>query len=376
MIRLAKRLAAGILTAMILVTNYSFSLSASSVETVSDTYTVFENESADEESGSSTGETPDEPGDPSTGETPSKPYQAPSGATIYYRTRARKKKFEKKYKSQGALSGSVGKARTLDSFQVKISSSTPGQVKYRAHIYKRGWTSYKTQGKTAGRKNGKLDQIQIYLTGELAKKYDIYYRVKIRITNGWMDWAKNGESAGAIHYARFIEAIQVVLTEKGAGSPGNLGNIAPQREGALLTANHIMKAMTEKAQSMSSITKWLILCDTGNYFAGVFKGSQGNWKMVRFIYIGVGKAKTPTKKGKFRLRKKKKNLYGYGVRCLYACSFKGAYYFHSIPYYYDGKTVFSPVLGKQISHGCVRMATDDAKYIYKKVPLKTSVWVY
>ena len=119
-----------------------------------------------------------------------------------------------------------------------------------------------------------------------------------------------------------------------------------------------------------------IVCITNNFFAAVFKGSKGNWKLTRFIYIGVGKTSTPTKKGSFALRKKRKNLYGCGVRCKYASSFKGAYYFHSIPYYYDGKKVFSPVLGKRISHGCVRMATDDAKYIYKKVPLKTKVVVY
>ena len=140
--------------------------------------------------------------------------------------------------------------------------------------------------------------------------------------------------------------------------------------------NEIKEAMTEKAQSMTSKTKWLILCDTKNYFVGVFKGSQGNWKMVRFIYVAVGKPSTPTKKGTFRLRKKKKKFFATNVRCKYCSSFKGSYYFHSWPYYWNGKKVYSPVLGKQVSHGCVRMATDDAKYIYKKVPLKTKVVVY
>ena len=69
-------------------------------------------------------------------------------------------------------------------------------------------------------------------------------------------------------------------------------------------------------------------------------------------------------------------LKGCPLRCKWCSSFKGSYYFHSWPYYWNGKKVYSPVLGKQVSHGCVRMATDDAKYIYKKVPLKTKVWVY
>ena len=465
MIRFAKKIMAGILTALLLVSNYTFNMSASSVEPVQDPYAVFEDVSADEEDdssedgtpaetaapaaketqketpkssndetpaepdksapdedpaeapagdtgkadadetpadqgGSSTGETPaepgtpstgdtttepgtpsteetpTEPGDPSTGEDPAKPFTAPAGATLTYRTRARYKKWEKKYKPQGNLSGSVNKKRTLEAVQMKLKSSVSGKIQYRVHTYKYGWSAYKTNGKTAGRKGGKLDQIQIRLTGELAKKYDIYYRVRVRTDNGWTNWAKNGESAGAIHYARFIEALQVVLTEKDAGAPGDVANIKSDREGPLITAYDIKEAMTEKAQSLTSKTKWLILCDTSNYFVGVFKGSQGNWKMVRFIYVAVGKPSTPTKKGTFYIRKKKKKFFADVVRCKWCSSFKGSYYFHSWPYYWNGKKVYSPVLGKGVSHGCVRMATDDAKYIYKKVPLKSKVVVY
>ena len=475
MINLAKKIMAGTLTAMLLVSNYSFNMSASSVEPVSDTYTVLEDESLDEpeedtkdetkeepaatsaketpaktpkaasddtaddpdkssadkaqadpakssddetpaDSGTpandgeqngegtpsadetpaepaapSTGgtenppasETPVEPGqpgepeNPSTGETPSEPYKAPEGATLSYRTRARnKKKWEKKYKSQSNIAGSINKKKTLEAIQMKLKSSTSGKLQYRVHMYKRGWSGYKTNGKTAGRKGAKLNQIQIRLTGQLAEKYDVYYRVHVRMTDGWTNWAKNGESAGAAHYARFIEAIQVVLTEKDAGMPGDVLNIKSEREEALINANDIKQAMTEKAQSMTSKTKWLILCDTKNYFAAVFKGSQGNWKMVRFIYVAVGKPSTPTKKGTFYVRKKKKKFFATNVRCKYCTSFKGSYYFHSWPYYWNGKKVYSPVLGKQVSHGCVRMATDDAKYIYKKVPLKSKVVVY
>lgn len=330
---------------------------------------------AEQPSDPSTGDNPTNPSDPSTGETP-KPFQAPAGATLTYRTRVRYKKWKEKYKPQGNLAGSVNKKRTLEAVQMKLKSSTPGKIQYRVHTYKYGWSAYKTNGKTAGRKGGKLDQIQIRLTGELAQKYDIYYRVHVRTDNGWTNWAKNGESAGAVHYARFIEGLQVVLTEKDAGYPGDVAKIKSDREGPLITAYDIKEAMTEKAQSLTSKTKWLILCDTSNYFVGVFKGSQGNWKMVRFIYIAVGKPSTPTKKGTFALRKKKKKFFATNVRCKYCSSFKGSYYFHSWPYYWNGKKVYSPVLGKQVSHGCVRMATDDAKYIYKKVPLKTKVWVY
>ena len=42
MINLAKKIMAGTLTAMLLVSNYSFNMSASSIEPVSEPYTVLE----------------------------------------------------------------------------------------------------------------------------------------------------------------------------------------------------------------------------------------------------------------------------------------------------------------------------------------------
>ena len=41
----------------------------------------------------------------------------------------------------------------------------------------------------------RVEAIQINLTGEMANHYDVYYRVHAE-SYGWLDWAKNGESAG------------------------------------------------------------------------------------------------------------------------------------------------------------------------------------
>ena len=301
-----KKVSVSILTALLLTSFFSFSVSASSDVSVSDSLIVLDDE---------TPENPETPDTPPKSESPTVTFKAPAGATLTYRTRARYKKWEKKYKKQANLSGSIGKKRTLEALQIKIKSSTSGKIQYRTHAYKKGWGAFKTNGKTSGKKGYKLDMIQIRLTGALAEKYDIYYRVHVRTTNGWLDWAKNGETAGVMHYARFIEAIQIVLTEKDAGKPGAVLGIKSQRSSALMTADHIKKAMTEKAQSVSSKTKWLILCDTSNFFAAVFKGSKGNWKLVRFIYVGVGKVKTPTKKGKHPIKGKKKKFFADVVRC-------------------------------------------------------------
>ncbi|MBR1905463.1 MAG: L,D-transpeptidase family protein [Clostridiales bacterium] len=367
-----KKISASILTALLLTSFFSFNVSASSDGTVSSDTAASESLIVLDD------ETPETPENPQNTESPTQPvpFKAPAGATLTYRTRARYRKWEKKYKKQANLSGSVGKKRTLEALQIKLKSSTSGKIQYRTHAYKKGWGAFKTNGKTSGKKGYKLDMIQIRLTGALAEKYDIYYRVHVRTSNGWLDWAKNGEIAGVMHYARFIEAIQIVLTEKGAGKPGAVAGVKSQRSTAVMNADHIKKAMTEKAQGISSKTKWLILCDTSKFFAGVFKGSKGNWKLVRFIYVGVGKAATPTKKGKHPIKGKKKKFFAGAVRCKYCTRYYKNYYFHSVPYYWNGKKVYSPTLGKRISHGCIRMATDDAKYIYKNVPKKSMAYVY
>ena len=54
----------------------------------------------------------------------------------------------------------------------------------------------------------------------MSKKYDIYYRVHAQ-SYGWLGWAKNGEEAGTEGLAKRLEAIQIVMVEKGGNAPGS-----------------------------------------------------------------------------------------------------------------------------------------------------------
>ena len=65
----------------------------------------------------------------------------------------------------------------------------------------------------------RLEAIQIRLTGEMANRYDVYYRVHAQHF-GWMGWAKNGASAGTAGYSYRLEGIQIVLVNKGGSAPG------------------------------------------------------------------------------------------------------------------------------------------------------------
>ena len=70
---------------------------------------------------------------------------------------------------------------------------------------------------TTGQKK-RMEAIQIKLTGEMAKKYDVYYKVHSQ-NYGWLGWAKNGERAGTEGLALRMEGIQVQLVEKGTKAP-------------------------------------------------------------------------------------------------------------------------------------------------------------
>ena len=64
----------------------------------------------------------------------------------------------------------------------------------------------------------RLEAIQIKLTGEMAKKYDVYYRVHAQHF-GWLDWAKNGEESGTAGFGYRLEGMQIVLVKKGESLP-------------------------------------------------------------------------------------------------------------------------------------------------------------
>ena len=54
-------------------------------------------------------------------------------------------------------------------------------------------------------------------------KYDVYYCVHAQ-KYGWLGWAKNGEAAGTEGMALRLEAIKVVIVNKGEAAPGSTSN--------------------------------------------------------------------------------------------------------------------------------------------------------
>ena len=73
-----------------------------------------------------------------------------------------------------------------------------------------------------------MEAVQIQLTGEMAKKYDVYYRAHVQ-TYGWLGWAKNGAKAGTEGMSKRMEGIQIRLVEKGGEAPGSTSGAFKER---------------------------------------------------------------------------------------------------------------------------------------------------
>ncbi|MGN0389688.1 MAG: GH25 family lysozyme [Wujia sp.] len=122
----------------------------------------------------------------------------------------------------GAISGTTGRAKRLESIAIQNMTEFSGNVSYRVHVQTFGWQVWRKNGEPAGTvgQAKRLEAIQIQLSGEIAEHYDIYYRVHAQ-TFGWLDWAKNGEPAGTAGYAKRLEAIQIMLVPKNGAAPGS-----------------------------------------------------------------------------------------------------------------------------------------------------------
>ena len=121
------------------------------------------------------------------------------------------------YVYDGATAGTEGECKRMESIRMKLPSSVNSSIQYRSHVQDIGWEKkWASNGSLSGTTGQckRLEAIQIKLSGDVAKNYDVYYRVHAQ-DYGWLAWAKNGESSGTEGYAKRLEAIEVRLVPKG-----------------------------------------------------------------------------------------------------------------------------------------------------------------
>lgn len=136
-----------------------------------------------------------------------------------------------------------------------------------------------------------------------------------------------------------------------------------------LTSNNINKLNIE------SLTSNLIYVNLKDQITYIYKGSINNWDKIKSFKCstGIESEKTPT--GIFDVRERGAWFFSdkYNQGGKYWVQFYGDYLFHSVPYNKDQSEVVDYTLGVPASHGCIRLKTEDAKWIYDNIESGTKV---
>ena len=128
-----------------------------------------------------------------------------------------------------------------------------------------------------------------------------------------------------------------------------------------------VKTAFVNGKKIKSKTKWLCWVSLDKQRVNVFHKKGGLWELVRTFRCSSGKTSTPTRAGKHKIDFKNRSLRGLA----WFTDIVGGG-FHKWP-----GSINHSIFGKDTaSGGCVRMTNSDAEWIYKHVPVKSTVYVY
>ena len=125
--------------------------------------------------------------------------------------------------NNGSLGGTVGKSTPISNMKLKIGAKgISGGVSYLAHreTYGDEKSAITEENKMSTSLHGvkRMEKVKIWLTGDLADAFDIYYRVHVQ-SFGWLKPVSNGEWTGSSGLCIRIEAIEIQIVPKKSGQP-------------------------------------------------------------------------------------------------------------------------------------------------------------
>lgn len=106
------------------------------------------------------------------------------------------------------------------------------------------------------------------------------------------------------------------------------------------------------------------------YFVGGVK-----WREFK---VSTGKSSMPTPKGEFTIKNKIKKAWSktYGLWMPYWMGLGGSIGIHELPVWPNGYREGESHLGKAVSHGCIRLGTKDAPYLFSRIENGVKVKIY
>ncbi len=126
---------------------------------------------------------------------------------------------------------------------------------------------------------------------------------------------------------------------------------------------------------LDSKTDFFIWVSKKDFTVNVLTGSKGNWEYLTSFPCSIGAPETPTITGVFEYfqYQEKWNYAKYYCAPIMRFAPKG-YAMHSTLIKYDG-TPYDDRLGLEISHGCVRIAPENIRWLADNMPLYTRVYI-
>lgn len=150
------------------------------------------------------------------------------------------------------------------------------------------------------------------------------------------------------------------------------------KQEVITTSSKILQSLTSNninTLNIESLTHNLIYVNLKDQVTYIYKGSMNDWDKIKSFEssTGIESEKTPT--GIFDIRERGTWFFSdkYNQGGKYWVQFYGDYLFHSIPYNKEQSEVVDYTLGVPASHGCIRLKTEDAKWIYDNIESGTKV---
>ncbi len=329
------------------------------------------------------------------------------------------------------LNYGVGNGGFYSNMSLVFNSGLGGSITYTSSINNGGWLGWnyvgELNGATDGNADTRMEAVRISLSMLAGYNYDIYYRVTLD-TIGQLGWAKNGEIAGTLGSGHYITDIEIQLVPKGQPGPesdryrfysvyesrmwrdeagaihyddpnGNdYSGWLDDTESRFYVANSMVLTgwqyidgykyyFREDGRLVQDVDS--IIGKQSSYIIKINKlancltvyakdGDNGYIIPVKSMLTSVGDA-TPI--GTFKSPERYRWRYMLsGVYTQYATRITGNYLIHSILYEEQDPTSLLAQtyneLGVARSDGCVRLVTEDAKWIYENCQANVPITIY
>lgn len=200
--------------------------------------------------------------------------------------------------------------------------------------------------------------------------------------------AKNDYYTKAINLLSNVDTS--IISEEDEDINNKINSIAESKENYLAsigandsqnsasTSSKLLQSITSSninTLNVESLTPYLIYVNLSEQMTYVYKGTMNKWDTVKSFTCSTGIDDEETPTGVFDVRERGDWFFSdkYQQGGKYWVQFYGDYLFHSVPYNEDQSEVVDNTLGTPASHGCIRLKTNDAKWIYDNIEAGTKV---